>query len=620
MKRIMKKLLCGLLIATLAFPVVPAQAQEREPVVAHELHTGLATPTNLHLKAPKVTQAYKQESFEARFDQKTEQAYWKQFTTDYYYKKVLNNNQRALWKELDRVCMNLLLGKKAPEKIQDGSDVYYMTQPVNYYTINEAQAEQVVFLFGYANPQYFFLDTSIFSVDSGVAMLLVYDNFGTKAKLKAGKEKLRYFLNSWVHDIEKTVPNYSSSNVKQQFAVEMEIHDYLCDLVSYDYVDMNQSIYSIIASHKTVCAGYTKAMVAMLSYFDIVNCYAFCMPSDESEGGNHVWNEVYIGGKWYVVDATWDDDVSGLILRLFYNTTIDEIERICQDDIVSYESHTDDNYPSWLNTSHVPLAKTVQKKQYALRLPALQVKVAKNSKGNYYFAMKKPVINYDGAVDFSKMKMTYSVANTAFAKKETPTKTYNGSAVALKFGGHRYFQGMWKSSDSRIQSSRIVFVEESTISKSKAADSSAIFIGFDACGGKMTQKGTVGATGYTFGPLPTPKRTGYTFVGWYTKKSKGTKVTSKTKITAKQPMMLYERWKGKVYTVKFHANGGKVSTKSKKYRNGGKYGKLPTPKRTGYKFTGWYTKKKGGSKITKASRIYNTKNITLYAHWKKVKK
>jgi uncharacterized repeat protein (TIGR02543 family) len=46
-------------------------------------------------------------------------------------------------------------------------------------------------------------------------------------------------------------------------------------------------------------------------------------------------------------------------------------------------------------------------------------------------------------------------------------------------------------------------------------------------------------------------------------------------------------------------------------------GKLPKPKRTGYIFKGWYTKKTGGKKVS-ASTLYRiTKNLTLYAHWKK---
>lgn len=73
-----------------------------------------------------------------------------------------------------------------------------------------------------------------------------------------------------------------------------------------------------------------------------------------------------------------------------------------------------------------------------------------------------------------------------------------------------------------------------------------------------------------------------------------------------------------VLQVKFKANGG---TTEKSYKNvyyNKKYSKLPTPQRAKYSFSGWYTKKSGGTKVTSSTKITSKKNITLYAHWKKV--
>jgi uncharacterized repeat protein (TIGR02543 family) len=73
--------------------------------------------------------------------------------------------------------------------------------------------------------------------------------------------------------------------------------------------------------------------------------------------------------------------------------------------------------------------------------------------------------------------------------------------------------------------------------------------------------------------------------------------------------------------VTFNANGGKVSGKTKivkSVKQGAKLGKLKVPTRKGYAFQGWYTKKTGGKKIHSTTKI--TKNITYYAHWKRVKK
>lgn len=72
---------------------------------------------------------------------------------------------------------------------------------------------------------------------------------------------------------------------------------------------------------------------------------------------------------------------------------------------------------------------------------------------------------------------------------------------------------------------------------------------------------------------------------------------------------------GPKYKIKFNANKGKVSKKSKKVQAGKKYGSLPNPKRKNYKFKGWYTKKTGGKRVTKNTIIKNLKRHTLYAHW-----
>jgi uncharacterized repeat protein (TIGR02543 family) len=48
-----------------------------------------------------------------------------------------------------------------------------------------------------------------------------------------------------------------------------------------------------------------------------------------------------------------------------------------------------------------------------------------------------------------------------------------------------------------------------------------------------------------YGKLPTPKRKGYKFKGWYTKKSGGKRITSASKFTAGTNQTLYARWKKK---------------------------------------------------------------------------
>jgi uncharacterized repeat protein (TIGR02543 family) len=118
-----------------------------------------------------------------------------------------------------------------------------------------------------------------------------------------------------------------------------------------------------------------------------------------------------------------------------------------------------------------------------------------------------------------------------------------------------------------------------------------------------------------YGALPTPTRTGYTFDGWYTKATGGTKVTDSTTITANSSHALYAYWTPNTYTVTFNPNGGSVSTTSKTVTYGSTYGTLPMPTREGYVFAGWYTASSGGVTVTDSTSVATPAAHTLYAHW-----
>ncbi len=138
---------------------------------------------------------------------------------------------------------------------------------------------------------------------------------------------------------------------------------------------------------------------------------------------------------------------------------------------------------------------------------------------------------------------------------------------------------------------------------------------FNANKGRVSKTVKYVKKGRTYGTLPTPKRSGYGFLGWFTRKSGGTKITSSTKVTTTKKRTLYAHW-GKKLTVYFNANNGSVSTKKKTITRYKKYYTLPTPTREGYIFMGWYTKKSGGKVVTRSTIVKAKKSYTLYARWK----
>ena len=140
-------------------------------------------------------------------------------------------------------------------------------------------------------------------------------------------------------------------------------------------------------------------------------------------------------------------------------------------------------------------------------------------------------------------------------------------------------------------------------------------VNFNANGGTTSTASKTLTYDSTYGILPTPTRTGYTFSGWYTAASGGTNVTSSSQVKITSTQTLYAHWTANTYKVTFDANGGTTSTASKTVTYNSTYGTLPTPTRTGYTFAGWYTAKTGGSKVESTTKVAITSAQTLYARW-----
>lgn len=119
------------------------------------------------------------------------------------------------------------------------------------------------------------------------------------------------------------------------------------------------------------------------------------------------------------------------------------------------------------------------------------------------------------------------------------------------------------------------------------------------------------------GTLPTCSRTGYTFLGWYTASSGGTKISTTTVVT--KDITYYAQWSINSYTLTFNPNGGTVTPTSKDLEYNSAYGTLPTPTRASdaqytYTFAGWYTAATGGTQVTAVTKMA-AKDTTVYAHW-----
>ena len=143
---------------------------------------------------------------------------------------------------------------------------------------------------------------------------------------------------------------------------------------------------------------------------------------------------------------------------------------------------------------------------------------------------------------------------------------------------------------------------------------------FDGNGGTPSAD-SMTTTNQKLPSLPSASRSGsYSFDGWYTKKSGGTKITTDTVFSAKTTVYAHWTYTGggynppvTYYTLRFETGGGSdipsVQGTYNTYIDLTKY--VPTWR--GHTFIGWYTER---SLMNKVSGVYLTKDMTVYALWR----
>ena len=110
----------------------------------------------------------------------------------------------------------------------------------------------------------------------------------------------------------------ADTNGKSLYEKVKAIHDYVCEKAVYD-AQNNLRVHSagpmFIGDGHVVCEGYAKAMLILCRKLGI-DCACiggFARNSSASSGEAHMWNYVKMDNDtWYLVDATWDDQLSGI--------------------------------------------------------------------------------------------------------------------------------------------------------------------------------------------------------------------------------------------------------------------------------------------------------------------
>lgn len=201
----------------------------------------------------------------------------------YIYNTVLNSSQRQVYTQ---VYENILSFNEGIFRL-----VTPLTHDDLYVTMNAVYND---------HPELFWVNTSYkYGYNSKGLVIQIKLNYCIP---KSNLASATLAFNSAVNNIVEQAAAYPTDLERERI-----VHDMICDLSTYDNINCShQSAYSALVEGSSVCAGYSRAFQVACQKLGIT-CYYV---TGISNGEEHAWNIVKIGGNFYNVDVTGDDTIN----------------------------------------------------------------------------------------------------------------------------------------------------------------------------------------------------------------------------------------------------------------------------------------------------------------------
>ena len=308
-------------------------------VFAYESVTDMETPTGLPVFEEEA-EAADEEDYECiEEDEAAQQSLfrmadisaddWGKYGSHYFYNQ-LSAEEREYWDSLDTVCEKYLTTETDAAMANSGA---YRMKAISGSDLTKEQQKNVLLMFRYSNPQYYFLNPTVYIIkysNGKVSVIFgIYPAFGKGTDRMEETAKVKEQVDIWQEQID---------TCSTDFEKVQKIHDLICEKVYYNQALVNnnfstesteysQSVYSVFCMDKTVCAGYAQSFAMM--------CNSSGIDAVSVTSSNHEWNKVKICSAWYNVDCTWDDQSNGFYYSYFVRS--DEFY---------------DTYSSWSKSCH----------------------------------------------------------------------------------------------------------------------------------------------------------------------------------------------------------------------------------------------------------------------------
>lgn len=431
------------------------------------------------------------------------QTEWDKYSSNYIYNN-LNSTEQTFWDALDYVCALYLTGE---DDAVSTSGMVLPDYTISYSSLSLERATEIFLMFNYSNPQYYFINGGYAYIESrGILVPTFYTEFQSGSKRSQATQAMKNTITSW----ESTIASAGSTEQKAKAA-----HDLIAKKVQYDdnYLTnpenpFHQSAYSVFCDDHSVCAGYTKAFEMLMNGAGIDTIALLST--------DHAWNMIRINDSWYHTDCTWDDMDGYSGYEMIYNF-FNRSESVIRSD----------------GTHEI-------QSMFEGKLPAstLDSGAGNTSIGKCATPSKKtatPKVTYKTVKNGVQVTISSNTSNTEIYY------TTNGQTASSSYTkSHRYKKPFTISKKTTIKAIAVKDTYWNSDQTSKTVDGRVYTVNFKSNGGSSVSKQYVQYNKVIKKPS-NPKRSKYTFVGWYTD-SKLTKAWDfNTKI--KSGKTLYAKWK-----------------------------------------------------------------------------
>lgn len=431
------------------------------------------------------------------------QTEWDKYSSNYIYNN-LNSTEQTFWDALDYVCALYLTGE---DDAVSTSGMVLPDYTISYSSLSLERATDIFLMFNYSNPQYYFINGGYAYIESrGILVPTFYTEFQSGSKRSQATQVMKNTITSW----ESTIASAGSTEQKAKAA-----HDLIAKKVQYDdnYLTnpenpFHQSAYSVFCDDHSVCAGYTKAFEMLMNGAGIDTIALLST--------DHAWNMIKINDSWYHTDCTWDDMDGYSGYEMIYNFFNRSESVIRSDGTHEIQSMFDGKLPA----------------------STLDSGAGNTSIGKCATPSKKtatPKVTYKTVKNGVQVTISSNTSNTEIYY------TTNGQTASSSYTkSHRYKKPFTISKKTTIKAIAVKDTYWNSDQTSKTVDGRVYTVNFKSNGGSSVSKQYVQYNKVIKKPS-NPKRSKYTFAGWYTD-SKLTKAWDfNTKI--KSGKTLYAKWK-----------------------------------------------------------------------------